>query len=208
LLEIDGKGTVCLMKRITLRLAIVLLTFMLGVVITGLIATSPFRSTEKIPVSVLSVAELNVKLNHPKGWRKIDVDNKFSFYLPPDMKQVELLGNIDYYGPTEHFGDKNLMINYGYVEKRYNEELWRGKVSCEMLAGKITDEPSYRSSEVEISGRRAREISWHSNSSKLSFITLCFSDIGDGTVLKFGAVSENTQSLDVAKQIFGSIEFP
>jgi hypothetical protein len=196
------------MKRITLRLSIALLTFLIGVVITGIPVTRPFSPAEKTPGSVPVVAELKIKLNHPEGWRRIDVASKFSFYLPPDMKEVKLPGNIDYFGPHKDFGNKTLEVNYGYIEKRYNEELWRGKVSCELLSRKLTDRPMYRSSEVKIGGRKATQIFWQSDTPKYSVMTLCFPDIGDGTVLKFGAVSEDERSLDVAKQIFGSIEFP
>lgn len=59
------------MNRLTLSLAVVLFTFLVGVVVAVLLTVYPFRSTEKIPAAISAVAEPKVKSNHPGGWKRI-----------------------------------------------------------------------------------------------------------------------------------------
>lgn len=193
------------MKRFTLGLAIALLTFLIGVVITALLAAYPFRSTEKIQVSVPTLAELKVESNHPAGWRRIDADSKFSFYLPPDLREVDLIGCP--FGIRKYFGNQSLMAGYDYVPNGVSEYGYRGKSFCELMERLLADQAMYRSSEVEIGGRRARQIFWKLGNPKHSQMMLCFPDLGDGTVLKFGASLEDERAMDEAKVILASIEF-
>jgi hypothetical protein len=200
------------MKRLTPKIAAAFFAFVVEVASASLYVVRQYRSAEEVPIRHPISAPK--ELNHPEGWQKIDVDNKFSFYLPaeffppPNMKQVEMPENVEYFGPTKTFGNKTLNVRYMYVDRRSNEELWHGKVSCETLLKAATDQPSYRSMDVEIGGRGARQIVWQTEKPKLSFTTLCFSDLGDGTILLFAAFSKDERVLDVAQQIFGSIEFP
>jgi len=193
------------MKSTAARGAIALSTFILGVVSTWLWVVRIPRPTEKLlPPRVAAVSH---PASHPEGWRKIEVDNKFSFYLPPDMKEVKF-GNLDFFGPAQIFGYKTLEINYEYIEKRDNEGMWGGKVTCDVVTGNLTDRPMYRCSEEELGGRRAIQTLWQSDNHSLHFMTICIPDVGDGTMLHFRAVSTDERSLGVVKQIFGSVEFP
>jgi len=194
------------MKRLPPKFAIALFTLAVGVASASLYVVRHYRNAEE--VSFLQPVSVPESSGHPEGWLKIAVGNKFSFYLPADMKQGELVGNIDYIGPTKTFGNETLEVNYGYVEKRNNEELWRGRVSCDLLSQGATLFPAYRTSQVEISHRRATQIFWQSDEPGSSYTTLCFPDVGDGTVLKFGARAKDNRGLDIAKQVFNSIEFP
>ena len=195
------------MKKLTLKLAIAILTFLTGIVITGLLTIYSFRSTEKIQVSSPPVAVIKVKANPPGGWKKVDVNNKVSFYLPSDMQEAELLDQIGYARPPKTFWNKILRFDYGYIDKLENAASRPGEQPCE-LAGTLREQPMYRSSEVEISGRKATQAFWQSDKPKLFYMNVCFSDIGDGTILKLAAVWKDERSLDVAEQILGTIEFP
>jgi hypothetical protein len=195
------------MGKCKIGLAVALVTFIIGVVAASLWLTNkrhlPEPSPPAPPVAIRQTPE------HPDGWKRIDADGKLSFYLPPDMEQEkEPVGNIDYFGPHKFFGSKTLSVGYVYVEKRYNEELWRGTVSCELLTREPQGVSSFQSSEVEINGRRAKQIFMRWDKPKLSVMRVCFPDVGDGTVFTLSANSKDEQVLDVAKQVFISIEFP
>jgi hypothetical protein len=199
--------------RLTIRVIVAFITFGVGVASASLYVVSHYRPAKEVSFTLKETPSMPPvsapqQPVHPEGWQRVNVGSKFFFYLPPDMRQVELPGNIDYFGPHQTFGGKDLEVHCGYVEKRSNDEHWRGKVSCETLSGGITSEPDYRREEIEIGGRRATQVVWRSDDSKFSFATLCFSDIGDGTLLKFGVASRKASALDLARQIFGSIEFP
>jgi hypothetical protein len=63
---------------------------------------------------------------------------------------------------------------------------------------------------VEIGGRKAKQVSGQSAKSKLFHpfhTTLCFPNIGEGTVLIFGSSCEDVREMDAAK-IIDSVEFP
>jgi hypothetical protein len=195
------------MSKFKIGLPVALVTFIVGVVAVSLCVIHS-RHVPKASPPIPKVA-VRQRPHHPDGWKRIVVDGKFSFYLPPDMEQEkESVGNIEYIGPGKSFVSNTLSVGYTYVEKKYNKELWRGKVSCELLTREPPHVSNIRSSEVEINGRRARQIFWQAEKSKLSVVRVCFPDVGDGTVLTLGAVSKDDEVLDVAKQILDSIEFP
>jgi hypothetical protein len=123
------------------------------------------------------------------------------------VKEEEPVGNIDYFEPQKSFGAKTLNAGYMYVGKWRNEELWRGKVSCDFLMERLAAEPGFRSSEVEIGNKRARQVSGQLDKSEMVESHLCFRDVGDGTVLTFTTSYEEERAVDAGK-IVGSIEFP
>jgi hypothetical protein len=192
------------MKRVTFRLAITLLTFLIGVAITGLLAVHPFRPTEKLPADIPAVTELQVKPRPPEGWKKIDVKNVFSFYVPPDMKEETTIGCP--FGDREIYGNQSLQVSYDYVSKGLMEYGYRGRLTCEFFERSPTEQTTRRISVVEVGGRSARQIFWPPGELKHSHISLCFI-LGDGALLKFGAGSGDERGMDVAKQVIDSIEF-
>jgi hypothetical protein len=203
-------------SKFKVGLALALGTFIIGVAAASLRAVHKQRLTEQI----LSIDPVNVPqtASHPVGWRKIYVAplaedgqsqlaEKFSFYLPPEMKpEAELDANIEYLGPHQSFESKTLNGVYLYVEKWRNEELWRGRVSCDLLMQQIADEPGSQSSEVETGGKRARQIAVQAAKSGLAHTRICFPDAGAGMVLTIYVEYEKGRAVDAAK-IISSIEF-
>jgi hypothetical protein len=179
----------------------------LGAVSVGVLlaARSVVRNPSPIEKAAPALA-IRQTSSHPDGWTKIEVEKTFSFYLPPDVKEEEPIGNIDYFGPQKSFGDKTLNASYMYVEKWRNEEL-RGKVSCDLLMKGLAAEPGFRSSEVAIANLRARQVSGEFDKPKMVQSTLCFPDTGDGTVLIFTTSHKGDRAVD-AEKIIDSIEFP
>ncbi len=102
----------------------------------------------------------------------------------------------DYFGPNAAFSNGHLTVNYQYA----TEDL------C-ATPEPLSKESSYRVSTLNVAGKLAKVQTW-SRDRRWSFITLCFSDIGDGkTRLHFGASSKAQNEIDVARQIFASLQF-
>ena len=125
----------------------------------------------------------------------MEVGDKFVFYMPSDMKKTETPG--DYFGPNAAFSNGHLILNYQYA----TEDLYSDHES-------LSKETSYRVSALDVAGKRGKLQTWGDDRSGWSFVTLCFSDIGDGkTRLHLGAASKAQLEIDVARQIFSSVRF-
>jgi hypothetical protein len=192
------------MSRSTIRVLATAAIIITVVVFTSLWVIRHYYLTDKPPV--VQAVVIGPKSKHPPGWQKINVDGKLSFYIPSEMNQFEPIGNIEYFGPTKFFNSQTLELNYCYIRRRLNEETWAGRVSCDLLTN--SHHPAEQGSEIEIGGRRARQVVWQSDAPKHLFARICFPDVGDGTIVTLGAAAEDERSLDIAKEIFGSIEFP
>jgi hypothetical protein len=130
----------------------------------------------------------------PDGWQRMEVHSKFVFYMPSDMRQVDEPG--DHAGPHAGFTNGHLHLNYGYA----TEDL------CAPNEETLPLQSQYNSAETNTAGKRAVLRTWTRDD--WSFITLCFYDIGDGkTRLHFGAISKDSHDLEVARQVFASIQF-
>jgi hypothetical protein len=181
------------MRKFTFRLTVALITFLIGIAIA---AFWVFRHKEEIPA-------LQIKANVPKGWQKID-ERKFAIYLPPEMKQCPeiLVGNV---GPPMEgwnaYAQGDLIIRYDWFK--------RGDRSP---CGFLPTAPgySYKSSEIKVAGKLARLDVWEypAGSFDEGGIDLCFPDIGDGkTWLSVRAFGRDKRALNLARQIFDSVEF-
>lgn len=189
-----------------LKLWIIVASFLLTIGATSILLylVRHDRLTQTIPPVSFSIPK---RPNLPPGWQKIDVDGKFAFYLPPDMREMEPEGNIDYVGPSKTFANRALEVNYSYIEKRNNDEIYRGRISCEKPAPDETALPAYRSAELEISQRKTTQVFWEDEPG-LSVTTVCIPDAGDGTLLHFGAMANDKRGVELATQIFSLIDLP
>jgi hypothetical protein len=125
----------------------------------------------------------------------MEVGDKFVFYMPADMKPAEFPG--DTFCPTANYANGQLMWNYSY-----SPDL------CGPIPDWLLKDPTYRESDVYIGGQSAKAQRSTSRTSGNHFITVCLSDIdGYGTHLHLGAVSKDERAIDVARQIFASIQF-
>jgi hypothetical protein len=185
----------------------IVVTLAVVIIVVLLVSRSVVRTRPAIQEPPLARAVAHRQTSaHPDGWTKIDVDKKFSFYVPPDVKEEADLGHIDYLGPTKWFGTEQLRAGYTYVEKLSNEQAWRGRVSCDLLTKDLEANPGFQGSEVEISNRIARQVSCQFEKREV-LSRLCFRDVGDETILMFTATYEPERAED-ARKIFSSIEFP
>jgi hypothetical protein len=184
------------MRKLTIRLIVASITFVIGLFFATLWVIHNYHAPEVTPLVTKPTSHLSPTVNIPEGWQKITVDGKFSFNLPGDMKEKAIIG--DFYGPAKAFRNRTLEISYVYNDR----------FSCETPAS-LAAQRGYQISEVEVAGRKARQTFWPPDKpANLSSLTLCFPDLGDGkTRLQFGAIAEDEQALEVAKQIFSSIAF-
>ena len=126
----------------------------------------------------------------------MEVDDKFVFYMPADMRPEELPG--DTFCPNANYANRQLTWNYAYASKDL----------CDPTPEWLLKDPTHRESEVYIGGQSATAHTWTSGTSGHHFIISCLSDIdGSGTQLHVGAFSKDPRALDIARQIFASIQF-
>jgi hypothetical protein len=126
----------------------------------------------------------------------MEAADKFIVYMPSDMKATEPIG--DYYGPSVNYANSQLMWNYQYASVDL----------CAPTPEWLLKDPTHRESELDIGGRSAPAHTWTSPTTGNHYITSCLADIdGHGTHLHLGAVSKDQRALDLARQIFASIQF-
>ena len=195
------------MRKMTTRLAIALLTFSFGIVTAGLWASLRFRQTEEVSTLKSTVTEARMVLDDLDGWKKIDVEGKFSFYLPPNMEEMTPpnIPEADrVFRRRKTSEDESLYLYYTYGRR----------ASCDKDADFSNKEISQKS-EIVIGGKRAKLNVWQterakyfSNLSLLPEMTLCFPDVGQSKgKLYLYTSARNLEALEVARQIFNSIKF-
>src|SRR6185295_13611345 len=124
---------------VAVALAVVIIVVLL--VSRSLVRNRP-STQEPTPARAFAARQTST---HPDGWTKIEVDKKFSFYVPPDVKEEKEIGNIDFLGPTKWFGTEKLAAGYTYVETWRNEQAWRGRISCDLLTKELAADPGFQS---------------------------------------------------------------
>ena len=70
-------------------IAILAFTFLTNTLVSGYLTS--LNRVDK-PATPVSNNNPDAQDSTPSGWRKIDVDGKFSFYLPPDMRDTGVRG--------------------------------------------------------------------------------------------------------------------
>ena len=195
------------MRKLTTRLAIALLTFSIGIVSANLWITRRARQTEEVLPPAPAVAEPPIMEDVSEGWRKVDVEGKFSFYLPPNMEEVLPPNHPEadrVFRRRKTAEDEFLYLYYAYGRQG----------SCDRDAN-LSSAGVSQKSEVVISGKRAMLNIWQPELGRLDFslsqlpkMKLCFPDVGRGKAkLYLYTTARDLKSLEVAKQIFNSIEF-
>jgi hypothetical protein len=173
------------MRKLTIRFIVALLTFSVGVgvfLISGLL-----QAVEEVPV-------LRQRPAIPERWEKVEAEGKFSFYIPPEMREVELSCYLSDWKGGDMLANESIALDYRYGE--------RG--SCDRLL-RHPDSATMQSSSVAVGGRTAMLTKWTGGG--LSQMRLCFPDVGDGkTKLYLRAMYDDARGADIARQIFDTIE--
>jgi hypothetical protein len=135
----------------------------------------------------------------PSGWRKIDVDGKFSFYLPPDMRDTGVRGienlHREYSNGRMHLSFDYKPFGYLSYERR---ELKFGK--------------GFQETELQIDNRKSflflyQDVDWKKR--RTHDADLYVGDLPKGDViLRMWMTSSSPRDVETAKSIFQTIKFP
>ncbi|HKR02381.1 MAG TPA: hypothetical protein VJT09_17020 [Pyrinomonadaceae bacterium] len=133
----------------------------------------------------------------PEGWKKINAEGLFTFYLPPGAWDTGLSGTDEYYREWR-IGKVRFMFVYEPMSLPAYDSL-------DKVLG-----PGYQESIVEVGGRRA--YLFHSSQiekgRKLYYTNLFVGDLPKARVklwMQLGGA--HTDELKVAEQIFRTVEF-
>jgi len=162
--------------------------------------TSSLNITLAILVSIfwtnasIAVAQDSV----PSGWRKIDAEGKFSFYLPANMY---LTGR----------GIENLHLEYSngrlHVGFDYKAFFCRAYENRERAFGK-----NFKEEELQVDGKRAFLFVYQTRDYKKRRLYMAELHVGDlpncKVILWMTVSSRSPQAMQTAKTIFSTINFP
>jgi hypothetical protein len=179
------------MQKVLARAAVAICALATGVALSHFVRSyrAPAVAPEDIPAVNLRMGR------NAEGWKRVDIDGKFSFWLPPTMRLIEHHRVFNVRAGT--LGDAFVHIDYAYFQDH----------SCPSDRD-FKQRPDFQTSQLVIAGREGSLFSWHDASHPEYLMTLCFADIGDGrTRLHLRAASNEAQSMQVARQVFDSLEF-
>jgi hypothetical protein len=135
----------------------------------------------------------------PSGWRKIDADGKFSFYLPPDMRVTGVRGIENFHREYTN-GRMHLSFDYkpfGFLSYE-RRELKFGK--------------GFQETELQIDGRKSFLFLYQDLDRKkrrTHDADLYVGDLPKGEVtLRMWMTSNSPRDVETAKSIFQTIKFP
>src|ERR1044072_4378283 len=136
----------------------------------------------------------------PGGWKRIDANGHFSFYLPPEMKKQDVQG-IDSY--VEVYSSETMKLNFDYGQ--YSNHLDN------------EGEEDYQAEMIEIAGRKAKVVTFTIKNGEPGYsyyAGVYFSDAGTierrfpKPELTVGVSCKSRADQETAKKIFSTIRFP
>jgi hypothetical protein len=150
-----------------------------------------------------------VRFKEPIGeWKILDVKNKVTIRVPPDMQPSELIG--DSFAYREAYRNRNIEITIAYdarhppVRPDQTGDLFD---PCETQKS-LREEPTYDESVVDIDGRKAKLRIDRYHKPKFILANVCFLNPPDPSEqLIVLAHCKDEHALETAQQIFNSIRF-
>lgn len=192
------------MKRTTLGFIVALLTFAVGVTATTTWLAPSFHIAESQsnPAVESPTNASRVQQAVPAGWQKIDAKGHFTFYVPPGMKAGDVRG-IDSYVGAYRNAEMRVSFDYGWYSDPLNS---------------YSKGPEYKESFVELSGRKAKLVTFIQPEVADGFRHMAavhFEDVGvakrEGfgeTKLTMRIICKHPDALETAKRVLRSIAFP
>jgi hypothetical protein len=145
------------------------------------------------------------EISLPEGWKMIEIKDKVTLGLPPDMKPAKLIGDSHAYG--EAYSNREIYLTIGYGEfrpRRYEHD--PPLDACDTRAIYLND-PAHRESDVEINGRKAKLAITHRFNPENMVASVCFPPDDKGIQLIVAAFGKDNRALQIAQQIFTSVKF-
>ena len=135
----------------------------------------------------------------PPGWRKIDAEGKFSFYLPPNMRDTGSRGIENFH---REYTTGRMYLTFDYEPY--------GFLAYENRA--IAFGKDFKEIELLVDGRKAFLFIYQSKDRKnrrTYDANLYIGDLPNGHVILWMSVSSRSpQAVEIAKTIFSTIKFP
>jgi|SRR5688572_6914358 len=135
----------------------------------------------------------------PAGWRKIDADGKFSFYLPPDMRDLDR-GSLENY--HDEYTNGRVHVSFDYKPSF--------RLSYERRA--IAFGKGFEEIEFQIDGKKAFMFVYEAKDWRNKRIYMAQLNVGDlpngECIIWMIADSRSRQGMDIAKKIFRTVRLP
>jgi hypothetical protein len=183
------------MKKLTLRLFIALLTFVIGV--TSALAWVFFRihlrnTVEHTEPSVVLRSEPTTA--PPVRWKRVEVEGKANLYIPQDMMTGTPLGDSDDYRSVYQNANMRITIIYGKSNSCATSEV-------------LAERSSYPESFVEVDGRKARlGVDGFYKPGVIAYFCVPPED-RISAQLEVNIMCKDDHALEQARRVFASIEF-
>lgn len=194
-------------KRLTIRLAVALLTFSTSVALTILWILPSYRSVINPTVPTSSELQKRQETPVPDSWKQLRVQESVTMRIPQNMESVEPFG--DHLLHVEAYGNEDVAIMIFYDPRVGNfitESQKRELDSCEW-GQSVREHPLYRESTTEIDGKKA--IIGISRPEPERIVTaICFPVAENVKVpLRIVAHCSDDRGLETAQRIFRSVTF-
>ena len=194
-----------IIKKLSIRFLVALLTFTLGVSATLLWVVSHFQSVSTQSAENISDTLKTENIPLPDGWKKLEIKNKVSMHVPEAMKPSRLIGDSFAYREAYNNQEIYITIVYGVIMPRRNERD-RPFDACDTPAS-LLEEPTYHESVIDIDGRKANLSIDRHVQPKYNIAHVCFHPDDEGVQLIVVANCRDERALETAQQIFTSIRF-
>jgi len=160
---------------------------------------SPTPSRVETPFAAVSNESLYAQNSVPSGWRKIDANGKFIFYLPPGMRDTGI-SNLE--GFHKEYSNGRLHLSFDHepmdILAYSNRTVAFGK--------------NFQETELQVDGRKSYLFVYQGLDRKKRRTynaDLYVGDLPNGhSVLHMWVTSRSAQNVETAKMIFQTIEFP
>jgi hypothetical protein len=191
------------MKKLLVRLMIALVTFLVGV------SSSQLWSLRQTKIRQIKPGVIHRSSVSPttEAWRRIVVKDRFSFYIPPYLKDDG--GSVSSEMATGAFRKENYDMSGLFFLYYYSDKVPERDPTKEA--------PRYRftmRSEGMLGGKRAIMVTEIPATNEIWCIhdgpgvQVYFPDIGGGEKLYMRFASGDVEGIEVARQILASIKFP
>ncbi|MEN3326504.1 MAG: hypothetical protein V7638_1311 [Acidobacteriota bacterium] len=150
-----------------------------------------------ILVSIFWTSTALAQDSPPAGWRKLDVEGKFSFYLPPNMRYIAR-GMENLHG---EYTNGRMQVSFDY------DAFFRRSYENRALAGK-----DFQETELQVDGKKAYLFAYQSNDYKNRRWYSAEIHIGDlpncKVILWITVSSRSPRVIEIAKKIFRTLRLP
>jgi hypothetical protein len=164
-------------------------------------SSAPRAAGDPKPPAVAAASPGNTQsgMSAPEGWKKVDADGKFTFYLPPDMGDTGGSGTESLHREYTN-GKMHVSFDYqpfGFLEYAQREQAFR---------------KGFQETEMQVGGEKAFLFAYldtDRRGRKVYNADLYVGNLPNHQVkLQMLVSSTNPAMLDIAKKIFGTIAFP